>query len=258
MNDLDLIAGLRADVAEPPSASLAAGRSRLTAAITAETKPATARPGRMSLKRPAIAICAAAAAAATAAAGVALTSGPAAVQAHQGTAGNARTVVTAAWTVREAGGTVTIYLRQYANPARLQQTLRADGINAIVRRVPVGMRTVTVPVRVPGSEKAPLRIPGATCRYAATNDAPPAVQRAAVTFGGQDLPARFIIHPHAMPPGSALLLPFLTGLRASAASGHGRIKPQRPVVLNNDTVPACVPFTKPAPSAAARAPTAKQ
>ncbi len=259
MNDLNLVAGLRADVPEPPDARLAAGRARLTAAIRAETRPVTPRSGRVRLSRPAVAVCAGAGAAVTAAAaGLALTSGPAGTLAQRGTDAHVRTVVTTAWTVREdAHGTVTIYLRQYANPAGLQQTLREDGVNAIVRRVPYGMRTVTVPVSLPGSRKGPLRVPGAACRYATTNNAPSNVQQAVVTFAGQDLPARFIIHPGAMPPGSALLLPFLTGVPASAINGSTRVKPQLPVVLNNDTVPACVPFTKPAPPSAASEPRAK-
>ena len=86
---------------------------------------------------PALAGALTAAAAATAAAALVLTSGPGAVPGQQATAGHIRTVVTAAWTVREdADGTVTVYLRQYANPAGLQQTLQADGINAIVRPLP--------------------------------------------------------------------------------------------------------------------------
>jgi hypothetical protein len=206
---------------------------------------------------PALAGGLSAAAAATAAALV-LTSGPVAVLAQHGTTGHAQTIVTAAWTVREeAGGTVKIYLRQYANPAGLQQTLRADGINAIVRRVPVGMRTITPPMRVPGSGKSPLRVPGATCRYATTNNAPPRVQRAVVTLAAQDFPELFIVHADAMPQGSALLLPFLTGMPTSAIR-NPRVKPQLPVVLNNDTVPACVPFIKPGPPSAAPEPNAKQ
>ena len=257
MNDLDLVAALRAGVPEPPSARLAAGRGRLTAAISAEAATVTARSGRRRLNRPAVAICAAAAATAIAAAGLVLTSGPGAVP----TGGHARTVVTAAWTVREAAdGTVTIYLRQYASPARLQQTLRADGVNAVVRQVPYRMRTV--PIRLPGSGKPPLRVPGPTCMYAATNNAPPAVQQAVVTFvvtsAGRDLPARIIIDPGKMPPGSALLLPFMTGMPAAPKNGNTGIRPLTPVVLNNDTVPACVPVTKPVPSSAVPAPTAKQ
>jgi hypothetical protein len=200
-----------------------------------------------------------AAAAATAAAVLVLTSGPGIVAAQQGTAGHARTVVTAAWTVREAtSGTVTITLRQYANPAGLQRTLRADGVNAIVRRVP----SHSLPGRKPGPT-LPVR-PVTGCSYATTNDAPPEVQRAVVTIVQQDLPgprggvmrvATFIIHPHEMPPGSALFLPYGTNTLAMTMSGsrdpgkpappiHPHVKPFYPVVLKNDAVPACVPFTK--------------
>jgi hypothetical protein len=93
----------------------------------------------------------------------------------------------------------------------------------------------------------------ATCSYADTNNAPPQVQRAVVTVVFQDLPAprgagmriaTFIIHPDAMPHGSALFLPFTTGLLATPVNGYPHGKAFYPVVLNNDTVPACVPVTK--------------
>jgi hypothetical protein len=190
-----------------------------------------------------------AAAAATAAAALVLTSGLGAVPAQHVTAGHARTVVTAAWTVRQApDGTVTISLRQYANPAGLQRTLRADGINAIVRRVP----SQTITRRLPGSRKLPLRTV-TSCYYATTSNAPPRVQRAVVTIVFQHLPAprggamsvpTFIIHPNKMPQGSALFLPFTTNTLATPVSGYPHGKALDPVVLNNDTVPACVPVTK--------------
>lgn len=179
-----------------------------------------------------------AAAAATAAAALALTSGPGAVP-GQHAAGHVRTVVTAAWTVREdADGTVTIYLRQYANPAGLQQTLQGDGINAIVRQVP--SRTQT-------RGKRTLKLP--TCHYAATNNAPPAVQAAVVTL---TLPRQgglaYIIHPDPMPQGSALFLAFLAGEPAVVKNDNTGIFAITPAVLNNDTVPACVPPTRTMPS----------
>jgi hypothetical protein len=198
-------------------------------------------------------------AAATAAAALVLASGPAAVPGQQGLAGHARTVVTAAWTVREdSDGTVTITLRQYANPAGLQATLRADGVNAIVRAAP----SLTFPGRKPGP-RTPLRT-FTGCSYATTNNAPARVQRHVVTIVQQDRRgagggviriATFIIHPHAMPPGSALFLPYgtlplaTTGSRDPAKPApvypFPHVKPFDPVVLKNDTVPACVPFTKP-------------
>jgi hypothetical protein len=169
-------------------------------------------------------------AAATAAAALVLTNGPGAVPGQHGTAGHTRTVVTAAWTVREdAGGTVTIYLRQYADPAALQQTLQADGINAIVRPIPSVLRTA-------GNQTMPFP----ACNYRAfENAAPQAVQRAVWAIAGQDLPARFVIHPDAMPQRSALFLAFLTD--APLKNGETDILVLKPVVLNNDTVPACVP-----------------
>jgi hypothetical protein len=214
---------------------------------------ATARPWP---RLPVLAGGIAAGAAATAAAVLVLTSGPGIVAAQQGTAGHARTVVTAAWTVHEdSDGTVIITVRQYANPAGLQRTLRADGINAIVRRVP----SPTLPGRKPGPT-LPMR-PVTSCSYATTNNAPPKVQRAVVTVVQQDLPeprgrvmriATFIIHPHAMPHGSALFLPYGTLPRATKGSRgpakpapvYPHVKPFYPVVLNTDAVPACVPFTK--------------
>jgi hypothetical protein len=217
---------------------------------------ATSRAIRAQGRIPALAGGLIAAAAATAATVLVLTSGSGIVAAQQGTAGHARTVVTAAWTVREAAsGTVTITLRQYANPAGLQRTLRADGVNAIVRAMP----SQTVTPKLPS-----LKV--TSCSYATTNDAPPKVQRHVVTIvtqvrqepgGGTMRVATFIIHPHAMPHGSALFLPYGTNTLAATMKGsrdpgkpvpvypYPHVKPFDPVVLNNDTVPACVPFTKP-------------
>jgi hypothetical protein len=197
-----------------------------------------------------------AAATATAAAVLVLAGGPA-VPGQNATARHARTVVTVAWTVHAApDGTVTITLRQYANPAGLQQTLRADGINAIVRRMP-SQATTPMPrkglaiVGKPGRTRERLVWPGPGCSYATSNNAPPAVQRAVVTIRQQSLRgphglvtrvATFIIHPGEMPPGSALFLPYGTGLAMQPGVTH--VKAGDPVVLNNDTVPACVPLTK--------------
>ena len=198
------------------------------------------RRARQRWRLPALAGGLTAAAAATAAALV-LTSGPAAAPGQQGTAGPDRTIVTTAWTVREdADGTVTIYLQQYADPAGLQRTLQADGINAIVRQIPTVSRTV-------GNQTLPFP----SCNYWTLSDAAPqAVQQAvwAMASKGQTLPAEFIIHPDAMPQGSAMFLAFLTG--APPKDGNGGVVVVKPVVLNNDTVPACVPVTKPAPTLA--------
>jgi hypothetical protein len=177
------------------------------------------------------------AAAAVTAAALVLTSGPAAAP-GQHAVGHARTVVTAAWTVRKAAdGTVTVSLRQYANPAGLQQTLRADGVTAIVRQIPLAPRTTIL-------GRAVAR---PACMYAATDRAPLAVQHAAVTWMGPTVPALFIIHPGAMPPGSALFLAFLANAPLAKTDNTGDF-PLYPWVLNNDTVPACVriPALRPA------------
>jgi hypothetical protein len=173
---------------------------------------------------------------ATAAAALVLTSGPGALPVRHEAAGHSRLVVTAAWTVREeADGTVTIYLQEYADPAGLQQTLQADGVNAIVRQIPAAPVTI-------GSET----VEWPTCNYTAMTDAAPqAVQRAVWAGGNLALGERFIIHPAAMPPGSALFLAFLSG--ASLKNGATGVMTLKPVVLNDDTVPACVP-AKPLPT----------
>jgi hypothetical protein len=220
----------------PPTAELEAMRMAARERFVAGTGSKRARQW---WRLPVLAGGLTAAAAATAAAALVLTSGPGAVPGQHGTAGHTRTVVTAAWTVREdADGTVTIYLQQYANPAALQRTLRADGINAIVHRIP------SEPVTFGNQTVA-----WTTCNYTALTDAAPqAVQQAvwmnASASAGQLLPVRFIIHPNAMPRGSALFLAFLAGMSSTPKNGNMGVLALKPVVLNNDTVPACVPRVK--------------
>jgi len=183
-------------------------------------------------RRPVLAGAVTATVSATAVLALALTSGPGAARGHAGT------VVTAVWTVREdASGVVTLRMRQFADLDRLQQVLRADGINAIVRPFLLTPRTVRY-VK--------------TCYYSHANDAPRAVQRAVVTYDPQA--GDFIIRPAAMPEGSAL---FLVGSVSHDSSGTwyggGDL-----VVLNNNTVPACKVFTStPLPSDPAGPPGSK-
>jgi hypothetical protein len=201
-----------------------------------------------------------AAVAASVTASLVLTSGSAAIPAQHDTAGHGGTVVTAAWTVREdSDGTVTIEMRQYADPAALQQALRADGINAIVRSIPYRMETLPIPKPMPAPVKRPLRSPHPTCLFSSANNAPPAVQNAAVTISDQTFPIAFVIHPDAMPQRSALLLPFMGGLPLAPKNGYTGVRPLPPAMLNNDSVPACVqvPAKTPPASAANAAPSAK-
>jgi hypothetical protein len=236
---MDEINELRELRPAPPAAELEAMRLAVRERFVAGTGSKRARPR---WRLPVLAGGLTAAAGAAAAAALVLAGGPGTVPAQQGT-NHARTVVTAAWTVRQdADGTVTIYLRQYADPAGLQETLQADGINAIVRPIPHVLLTIFHhPVAQP------------TCQYAITDRAPLKVQDAVWTGAGQStrlrpgtVPVRiFIIHPGAMPRGSALFLAFMTNVPLKAGTGD---MPMKPVVLTNDTVPACVPVPiKPAP-----------
>ena len=228
MNDISTLRELRP---VPPPAELEAMRMAARQRFAAGPKRAGQR-----WRRPVLAGGLTTAAAAAGVAALLLTSGPGAVPGPQGTAGHRRTVVTTAWTVREdADGTVRITLQEYSDPAGLQQTLRADGVNAIVRAIPYTLQT-SVNINKP--------IVRPTCNYVTIGDREPlSVQGAVVTVGRQALPALFVIHPDAMPAGSALFLAFM----ASPPNATGNIA-VKPVVLSNDTVPACVPVTtKPAP-----------
>jgi hypothetical protein len=230
---MDEITTLREMRPAPPPAELEAMRIAARERFVAGTG---SRRARQRWRLPVLAGGLTGAAAATTAAALVLTSGPGAVPGQHAAAGQARSVVTAAWTVREnAAGTVTIYLQEYANPAGLQQTLQADGVNAIVRQIPTVSRTV-------GNQTVPFP----TCNYNTLSDrAPQAVQSAVwgAASRGQILPVTFIIKPDAMPAGSALFLPFLIGM----PPGNGNttdIGTLKPTVLNSDTVPACVPNHK--------------
>ena len=247
MSEIDMLREIRP---VPPPAEMEAMHMAARDRFVAGTR---SRRGRHRWRLPVLAGGLTAAAAATAAIALVLSSGPGAAPGQQPTAGHAGTVITAAWTVRQsADGTVTIYLRQYANPGALQQTLRADGINAIVRPIPVTFQTIPLPRLAPGlakqpspwPAKRPLRVPRPVCMYASTNNAPAAVQQAVVTIGRRALPARFIIDPAAMPQGSALLLAFMSGAPRSFKNDNTGVMALIPVVLNNDTLPACVRNTK--------------
>jgi hypothetical protein len=221
----------------PPPAELEAMRMTARERFLAGTR---SRPARQRWRLPVLAggltVTAAAAAAA-----LVLTSGPGAVPRQHGTAGHTASVVTDAWTVREdAAGTVTIDVRQYADPAALQRALRADGINAIVLPIPSVLRTV-------GNKTA--RVPA--CNYLIPdNAAPRAVQRAVWTISGQDLPVSYIVHPDAMRPGSALFLAFMPDAMPQVPeNGNTGIVALKPVVLNDSTAPVCVPASKSPPPA---------
>jgi hypothetical protein len=238
MNEVTMLRELRP---VPSPAELEALRTAARERFVAGTAP-TRAPRRW--RRPILAGGLVTAAAAGAAIALLLASGPGAAPGRHATAANSRTIVTTAWTVREdADGTVSIYLREYANPAGLQRALQAAGVNAIIRSVPYVVQR--------GFSNKLVVQP--TCNYDTTNDgAPPAVQRAVLTMGRPALPAMFIVHPDAMPPGSALFLAFM----ANPPRAAGNV-PMKPVVLSNDTAPACVSAPVKVPGPSAPVPTAK-
>jgi hypothetical protein len=229
MSEIDALRAMRP--AAPPG-ELEAMRVRARERFVAGTRARRARWRRL----PVLAGGLTAAVAAAGAAALVL-AGLGALPGQHDTGGRTGAVVTAAWTVREdAGGTVTIDLRQYTDPAGLQQALRADGIDAIVHP---GLY-VPWPLIVRGISLPPLQLGYPVCYYAATDLAPQAVQRAVVLFmHRQNLPARFIIRPDAMPRGSALFLDFLAGRPRVPKNGNTGVLAWPPVVLSNDTVPAC-------------------
>jgi hypothetical protein len=229
-DELERTAAFRATVRFPSPARLAVGRQRLLAAAMAEQgRAGGAQPARQRWRRPVLA-GGLAVAAATAVTTLVLTSGPAAPPEQHATAGHTRTVVTAAWTVRlDADGTVTVDIKKYIGPAGLQtavleQTLRADGVNAIIRAVPITHGHTA-------------------CVYNLADAAPLAVQQAVLPNDGLDIPPRgdsaMVIHPGSMPHGSALFMQVYNF--PSAKPGQAAFAGlNSPVVLNNDTVPACV------------------
>jgi hypothetical protein len=226
----------------PPPAELEAMRMAARQRFVAERAPRRASPR---WRRPVLAGgLTTAAVAAGAVAALVLTSGPGTASGQHPAGGHSRTVVTTAWTVREdSDGTVSIYLHEYADPAGLQQALQADGVNAIVRPIPYVLHR--------GLNSKPVVQP--TCDYATNDDrAPLAVQGAVLTVGRQAIPALFIIHPDAMPPGSALFLAFMAN--PPRAAGNIALKP---VVLSNDKAPACVPASTKLPGRSAPTPAAK-
>jgi hypothetical protein len=215
MDEITMFASLRPD--PPDEDELSTMRAAARRRVTTAARPRHTR--RWLATGLTAAVAGAAAAAAVLASGGTPTPAPA--QHHS-------TVVTAAWTVKvNPDGTVTVDIRQLADPARLQRVLRDDGINAFV-----------LPIHLAYNKVGKTTYIHPTCTYpsAAPNDAPQSVQRAVVT---SELAQGWIIHPSAMPTGSAL---FLTG----AAMHGGGVVAGYPQVLTNDKLPSCKPFHLPA------------
>jgi len=225
MDEITMFAGLRPDgPGDAEFATAQAGaRERLATRVVRERtvrRPAVRRPA---VRRWRLGVTAGMlAAAAGGAAAVALSAGGA-PPVHLGS------IVTAAWTVRQAANeTVIIEIRKFADPAGLQRALRAEGVRAQVRGIPVTI--VSSPAGLIEYE---------ACRYENLDFEPQAVQQAVATIDSRA--GRLIIHPALMPAGSTLFI--RAGLGATTASSAKQVLMfEGPMVLSNDRLPACTPF----------------
>jgi hypothetical protein len=149
------------------------------------------------------------------------------------------TVMAKAWAVeRNSDGTVTVAVsQQFNDPAGLQRALAADGITAFV----------TLHREITG-ENAGGGYAYDECDYLNLDYAPRAVENAVVAEGKNtvssppsvfDMWPTFIIHPAAMPEGSALLI---AAWRSPDGTGLGTMIP---TVLRTDKPPVCTPNTSP-------------
>lgn len=142
------------------------------------------------------------------------------------------TFITKAWAVeRRPDGTVTVSFHELAiAPVALQRALRADGVHAFVRVMPVKS------VYVKGVGKVYYR----TCSYSGISKEPPSIQHAVVAGHGasQSAVQSWRIRPSAMPGRSSLLITLWSSSAASALLN--------PVVLRTHQPPTCVPARPPA------------
>jgi hypothetical protein len=223
MNELDMFTALRP---EPGPVDVTGSRDKLTAAIT-ET-PARRRKTRF--------VMAGGLATAAAAAAIVVPS------VLPGGAGLAK-----AWAVdRSQDGTVQVTIQQaFGNLAGLQQTLRADGVPAIVKVVPWKITEVNGGTRAVQS-----------CGYASLPAESEAVQHAVITnpvvtgvkaYAGPKDSVRKVkatlpdvsvwtINPAAMPRGSIV---FIEASPTVSSTIGGSIS--NPVVLRSSQLPSCVP-----------------
>jgi hypothetical protein len=141
------------------------------------------------------------------------------------------TFVTKAWAVeRNQDGTVTVSFDEVATgSAALQRALRADGVHAFVRVLP--MKTAYV--------KGAGREFYAACNYSGLDKEPLSVQQAVIQQNfGQSRDQSWTIRPSAMPGKSSLLITLWPSSAVSVLLN--------PVVLSTYQPPACVPAKPPA------------
>jgi hypothetical protein len=205
MNELDMFTALRP---EQGPVDVSSQRERLTAAIGGTPVRRVSRKTRFTL-----------------AGGLAAAAAAAAIVVPSLLPGGAK-----AWAVdHNQNGTVTLTIQQaFGNLAGLQQTLRADGVPAIVVSIPWKV------TQVDGSTRAVQ-----ACGYVSLPLEPEAVQRAVITDPtpgnkGND----WTINPAAMPRGSVVFIEASPTAPSATAIGAG-IK--NPVVLRSSQLPTCVP-----------------
>ena len=126
------------------------------------------------------------------------------------------TITTAAWTVRRApDGTITVDVKQLRDPAGLQRTLRAEGVPAYVRYIPIvvakpGSSVTSYPAcsyNPPGPELSPSAF------NKVFSFAPPAVEAQGEIS--------FMIHPAAIPRGTAVFIEVNSGPAGGGSTSFG-------------------------------------
>ncbi len=130
--------------------------------------------------------------------------------------GKAVTITTAAWTVHRApNGTITVNVKQLRDPAGLQRTLRAEGVPAYIRYIPIVQGE-------PGSSVTSYPV----CSYnPPAPDLPPSAFNKIFSFG--PAPAEiegtisFVIHPAAIPPGTAVFIQVNSGPAGGGSTSFG-------------------------------------
>jgi hypothetical protein len=236
VDEITLFADLKPDPPGETTDMQARTRARLDRAISGP-QPASARPRRrrlaLGLSAVAVAACAA-----TVVPSVLL-------------GGSSSTLVTSAYAVtRGADGTVSVTIHDIATAAdgaRLQRALRAEGVPALVWVGDLEKQSVSKAIcQAPPSGLEPQKVQGAVVRTEFQGQLVPLGDGVIVGLPARLSPAeraterkhpslRFIIHPSAMPSGSALFI------RRLMYAGPGHQPPQQeiraPEVLRHDRLP---------------------
>jgi hypothetical protein len=231
MDEITMFRSLQPEVpgADEADAMRAAARDRLTATL-GSTAHAPSRLRRAAQWRWRLPAAVTAGACATAAVVLVLSSGGSPARTMAAKTSHRVSIVTADWSIKwNPSGTVTIQLlRAEANLTGLQQTLQSQGINAIARVIPMEVETVNGMVR---------HFP--ECSYNNLSQVSLPVWRAIVTSTTPGGPGwTFVVHPSAMPAGSALYFQEYT--MSTANMGTIRIGFDF-TVLTSDVLPACTP-----------------